>query len=1193
MKKYTLLSLLLAAVMLLSAGALPAVAAAPEKLDFSDAGSPVKVNVSASEFLTFLLGKEISATEADFLDSKLGDVFSYSEYVPQKNVEATYRDGELNVTAEKYEHSSPGGKVVWIPTEAVFAGKSTSLSYSAASGKYTGRISGVTDESVMSMTVTYTCSLPISAGVANGYINYTYDHALLLWNENAEYERRVAAYNAYQEYLAELSVYDSKKEAFDKYVADMAKYEEKYAAYEQYVKDFKEYEEKLEAYRVYKEMLAEFEAHKEMYENYLAEKAEYEKKLKEYEVYLGEIEKVKYKLEVFDSVFVDDYYGRSLYKTLTGDTVALVLEKVDANIGKLEAVGSSISRAEVLATADNTEEIRGYLESYKALQSPGEKLEYYKDNYSGINRCFSAIYGSLHKMFNDDALNTILYNDDEDHRKFYKYIHMLCQLYVVCTGLDDTQMRDDNWKVKGEVDKSNPFSPDPYIYYSFKTELDGVHLVADRNNADPSDITGLPDLVLPPDPPRVFEEPKMPTPVEPPVEPDVILEPDPPETVEDPGEAPAEVENPGAKPEPIHHTAEEAALIAAIDDKTLVKRSNLSDKTFTVSTKVEKTIVPDTKSEIRFYDYDGKTLLYSVTLEKGDKISYEGSTPTQEETNKYTYEFAGWKDDSGNFVTDFGTADRSHISFYASYRLITKTYTVTWIVEGKTTTEIYEYGDTPKYKGSLEKEGDDQYSYVFAGWSTPVSTVYGNAQYTAQFEKQEKQYTVTWVFGEKTYTEKYYYGDEPAFTYGTDKFDDGEYIYEFSGWDKPVEAVKGDVTYTATFNKTNILENIGGEDLDITSKDNVYVAVTEKELANVEKLLAFAKEQDKDVTLVFKNINASMALNEASIAKLCEIGCDQIGIYIINEEKVRSIENYTVGYGIRFMSKGESISDLGISVSIKLDDLDKISAATKVYNGAGETVAASFDNDLLTLKLKGSDEIYIRNEYKITVDECKNGVLSANKVFTVAGDKVTVSLSYADSYEKVYLKVVGVDSGKEYTLGEDGSFDMPEENVTVSAELKLREFTVIFEVDGVIISEEIYHKGDKVTVPADPTKEGEGDKVYTFIGWSPVITAVTEDVTYVAEFKESVKSTGNPYFEDEKGTFYLRVVLVIIAVLLIFVGTPVAIVLVRKNKKKKMALAESNAAEASETAEGSNETKEADASEETNETNDSEDKPQE
>jgi len=103
MKKYTLLSLLLAAVMLLSAGALPAAAAAPEKLDFSDAGSPVKVNVSASEFLTFLLGKEISATEADFLDSKLGDVFSYSEYVPQKNVEATYRDGELNVTAEKYE----------------------------------------------------------------------------------------------------------------------------------------------------------------------------------------------------------------------------------------------------------------------------------------------------------------------------------------------------------------------------------------------------------------------------------------------------------------------------------------------------------------------------------------------------------------------------------------------------------------------------------------------------------------------------------------------------------------------------------------------------------------------------------------------------------------------------------------------------------------------------------------------------------------------------------------------------------------------------------------------------------------------------------------------------------------------------------------------------------------------------------
>lgn len=1149
MKKYTLLSLLLAAVMLLSAGALPAAAAAPERLDYSDASSPVTVNISASEFLEFLLGEEISATEAKFLDSKLGDVFSYSEYVPQKNVEATYSDGVLKVSAEKYEHGSNDGKVTWIPTEAVFEGKSVSLSYSASSGKYEGTISGVTDESAMSTTVTYTCSLPVSASVANGYVNYTYDHAILLWNENAEYERRVAAYNAYQEYLAEMLTYDAKKQEFDKYVAEMAKYEEKYAAYEKYLADFEAYEKALGEYYAYKEMLAEFNAHKEMYEKYLVEKAEYDKKMKEYEIYLAEIDKVKYKLEVFDSVFADDRQGRSLYRTLSGSTVSLVLQKVEANLDKLAMVGSSITKTEVLATADNTEEIRGYLETYRALKTPGEKFHYYKENYAGISRCFAALYGSLHKMFNDDALNTILYNDDEDHRKFYKYIHMLCQLYVVCTGLDDTQMRDDSWAVRGEADKSNPFNPNAYIYYSFDTELDSVHIVADKNNADPSDITGLPELVLPPEAPTEREEPKMPTLVEYPVEPDTVLEPFQPEQVEDPGPAPEKLENPGPKPEPIHYTAEEEELIEAIDLNVLVRRNALPAKNITVSTTVSKTIVPDTKSDIRFYDYDGRTLLYSLTAEKGDEISFGGTTPTRAETDKYIYEFEGWKDDSGNIVTDFGTANRSHITFYAYYSSTVKTYTVTWVVEGKTVTETYEYGEAPKYKGSLEKEDDEHYSYVFAGWSTPVSAVTGNATYTAQFEKQERQYTVTWVFGEKNYTEKYPFGALPAFTYSTDKFDDGEYIYEFSGWDKEIAAVSGDVTYTATFNKTNILEDIGGEDLDIEAANNSYVAKTDKELASIEKLLAFAKEQDKEITLIFNNTGVSMVLNEASILKLSELGCDQIGIYIINEENV--IEDYSVGYGVKFMSKGESISDLGISVSIKLGDLEKISAATKVYNGAGETVAVSFDNELLTLKLKGSDEIYIRNEYKITVEECKNGVLSADKVITVAGDKVKVSLSYTDSYETVSLKVVGADSGKEYTLDEDGCFEMPEENVTVSAELKLREFTVKFEVDGVVISEKIYHKGDKVTAPADPTKEGEGDKIYTFIGWSPVITAVSEDVTYVAEFKESTKSSGNPYFEDEKGTFFLRVTLVIIAAILIVVGTPIAIVIVIRNKKKK------------------------------------------
>ena len=77
-----------------------------------------------------------------------------------------------------------------------------------------------------------------------------------------------------------------------------------------------------------------------------------------------------------------------------------------------------------------------------------------------------------------------------------------------------------------------------------------------------------------------------------------------------------------------------------------------------------------------------------------------------------------------------------------------KTYTVTWIVDGKTTTEIYNDGDTPSFKGSTNKASDGQYNYTFTGWSPSIAPVTGNVTYTAQYSKTAivpdvKTYTVT------------------------------------------------------------------------------------------------------------------------------------------------------------------------------------------------------------------------------------------------------------------------------------------------------------------------------------------------------------------------------------------------------------------------------------------------------------------
>ena len=136
------------------------------------------------------------------------------------------------------------------------------------------------------------------------------------------------------------------------------------------------------------------------------------------------------------------------------------------------------------------------------------------------------------------------------------------------------------------------------------------------------------------------------------------------------------------------------------------------------------------------------------------------------------------------------------------------------------------------------------------------------------------------------------------------------------------------------------------------------------------------------------------------------------------------------------------------------------------------------------------------------------------------------------------------------------TFVMPEESVTVSAELKLKEFTIKFVVDGEVILEQTYKIGDKVILPADPQKESVGDTVYSFVGWSPAVTTVTEDATYTAVFREAVMSLDN--YEGDEGTFYLRLNILVASFIVIVVSSIVTIVVVRKKKKAKKALQNKN-----------------------------------
>ena len=200
------------------------------------------------------------------------------------------------------------------------------------------------------------------------------------------------------------------------------------------------------------------------------------------------------------------------------------------------------------------------------------------------------------------------------------------------------------------------------------------------------------------------------------------------------------------------------------------------------------------------WSIDGKT--ETSTVSYGSMPSH--ANPTKSADAQYTYNFTGWSPAISSVT--------GNKTYTAQFSGTLRNYSITWSIDGISSTETYAYGVTPTPDNPI-KESDAQYAYTFTGWSPAISSVTGDKTYTAQFEATPRTYTVTWVIDGMTSTETYAYGATPSYKGATPtKADDAQYTYAFSGWTPAVTAVTGDVTYTAQFEATPIVP----EETDVT-----------------------------------------------------------------------------------------------------------------------------------------------------------------------------------------------------------------------------------------------------------------------------------------------------------------------------------------------------------------------------------------
>ena len=191
--------------------------------------------------------------------------------------------------------------------------------------------------------------------------------------------------------------------------------------------------------------------------------------------------------------------------------------------------------------------------------------------------------------------------------------------------------------------------------------------------------------------------------------------------------------------------------------------------------------------------------LYSAEFEYGVMPSFVGETPTRAKDAQYTYTFKEW---SPNIV-----AVKEDAKYTATYNKTLNTYKVTWKNENGDVLETdnnVSYGTMPSYNGDTPtKAKDAQYTYSFKAWSPNIDIVKGDVTYTATYNQTLNTYTIIWkndngdvleTDNDVPYNSIPEYNGETPTKQGT-----AQYNYVFNGWDKPLNNIEGNITFTATY----------------------------------------------------------------------------------------------------------------------------------------------------------------------------------------------------------------------------------------------------------------------------------------------------------------------------------------------------------------------------------------------------------
>ena len=472
--------------------------------------------------------------------------------------------------------------------------------------------------------------------------------------------------------------------------------------------------------------------------------------------------------------------------------------------------------------------------------------------------------------------------------------------------------------------------------------------------------------------------------------------------------------------------------------------------------------------------------IYNVTLMDGDsvvetvKYTYGIATvlPTASEMTKEGYTFAGWYTavEGGTKVTEVAKGEIGAKTYYAKWTI--NSYTVTWDVNGEITTESYEYGAEITKQADPTKAG-----YDFVGWEAvdetgktvdvPETVPAYSVTITAKWKVQN--YNIRLNVGKGTLPE----GADPSVnkdygeTYG-ELPEPSRTGYTFDGWTVGEEKVESTTTvqsnaelvatwtpkqYTVTFNA-----GVGSlpEDTESTTTvtyDSAYGALP-------------TPTRTGYTFLGWYTIPQSEAVQLAEGEEISEVTADTVMTTAENHTLYAhwKINSYTITFEV-----GEGVDAMD-SITAAYGSAINVANPTKTgYRFVKWTDGDGQDHPTVPDKMPAKDlaltAVWEINRYTITFD-------------TDGGDVIAPITQ--DYNTDVTAPAAPTKEGHTFD-GWDKAIPgkMPAEDVTITAQWMVNQYTITFDTDGgseVAAITQDYNS--EVKAPAVPSKVG-----YAFDAW--------------------------------------------------------------------------------------------------------------